>query len=418
LGTTSETHEAIAAGANVMAIGRGGATAAPMLQARSPFSALPEGWAVLGRCRSGTGCPGPHATGCYALGHPDIGIALIDIAPDATPNAEARLRRAIAGAAGRLEGPGDLPIVHERMEMAALRILPWLLDKWFAAMPAPTHAGGLAWMEGVRTAMAADPAWELPGHPKAAPETAPLATGLGDLAVPAPRSAERPRHVGRRAALPAAFAGVFVLGLASGVLLLQSSGPADPGTPAAATAPKVSDAAAASGVPDAAQGSMALRGDARGIAAGQDTGATPQTSASGLPAAGSRPAGDEASAAGAAQAPTMAPPAADAPGAAPPAAAASPEVELAAGAGNGPVPAATSVEPRASYVASGDEGLPLAPPRAPAPPVRVSALQQTARAAPVIDRACSQALFRFQQGERLTATDQNFIRSGCTTARR
>jgi hypothetical protein len=60
----------------------------------------------------------------------------------------------------------------------------------------------------------------------------------------------------------------------------------------------------------------------------------------------------------------------------------------------------------------------MAPPRAPAPPpVRVSSAQSS-RPAPVIDRACSQALFRFQQGERLTAAEQNFIRTGCSTARR
>jgi hypothetical protein len=50
--------------------------------------------------------------------------------------------------------------------------------------------------------------------------------------------------------------------------------------------------------------------------------------------------------------------------------------------------------------------------------VRVSSVQQSARPAPVIDRACSQALFKFQQGERLTAAEQNFIRSGCSTGRR
>jgi hypothetical protein len=67
----------------------------------------------------------------------------------------------------------------------------------------------------------------------------------------------------------------------------------------------------------------------------------------------------------------------------------------------------------------GSDALPLAPPRAPAaPPVRVSAQQAPSRSGPSIDRACSQALFRFQQGERLTAAEQNFIRTGCSTSRR
>lgn len=417
MGTTSETHEATAAGANVSASGRAGAPMAPMLQPRSPFSALPEGWAVLGRCRSGTGCPGPHANGCYALGHPHVGIALIDIAPDATPNAEARLRRALAGAASRPPVPADLTIVHERMEMAALRSLPWLLDRWFAAVPAPTGAGGSAWMEGVRAAMAADPAWELPGQPKAAPETVPSAAGLDDLPSPAERSAERPRSMGRKAAMPAAFAGVFVLGLASGVLLLQSSGPGDVGRAATAVPLRAPDSAVASSIPEAVRGASAVKDDARGLAAIQDSAPAAQAADNGPVAAGLRPARDEASDAGTEHGPPAAPQS-GAPEGATPVAAPAPEVEIAAGSGGGPAPAAASFERRASFLAPGDEGLPLAPPRAPAPPVRVSALQQTARTVPVIDRACSQALFRFQQGERLTATDQNFIRSGCTTARR
>ena len=59
-------------------------------------SALPPGWSVLGRCRFSTASPGPFATGCHALAHPEVGIALIDIAPDVTPNAESRLRRALS----------------------------------------------------------------------------------------------------------------------------------------------------------------------------------------------------------------------------------------------------------------------------------------------------------------------------------
>ena len=78
-----------------------------------------------------------------------------------------------------------------------------------------------------------------------------------------------------------------------------------------------------------------------------------------------------------------------------------------------------SLETRLAHaIPAGMDALPMAPPRAPAPPVRVSAQQPPSRSGPSIDRACSQALFRFQQGERLTAAEQNFIRSGCSTTRR
>jgi hypothetical protein len=89
-----------------------------------------------------------------------------------------------------------------------------------------------------------------------------------------------------------------------------------------------------------------------------------------------------------------------------------------AGAGN--APPASPLETRIAHAMPIEPALPMAPPRAPAtpPPVKVSASGQSGRPAPVIDRACSQALFRFQQGGRLTAAEQNFIRTGCSTGRR
>ncbi|RYJ01357.1 MAG: hypothetical protein EON47_11050, partial [Acetobacteraceae bacterium] len=56
------------------------------------LSALPDGWRLIGRCRFGTG------------------LALVDVAPDATPNAEARLRRALSAANFWQAFPGTLPV--------------------------------------------------------------------------------------------------------------------------------------------------------------------------------------------------------------------------------------------------------------------------------------------------------------------
>jgi hypothetical protein len=107
----------------------------------------------------------------------------------------------------------------------ALRSLPWVLDQGFAALPALTVPGGTTWIEGVRRAMATDPAWELPGQPKAMLDV-PLPPGddVGPAATPASRPV-RPRRWGRLAALPVAFAATFAVGLVSGFLLLESPAP-------------------------------------------------------------------------------------------------------------------------------------------------------------------------------------------------
>jgi hypothetical protein len=48
-------------------------------------------------------------------------------------------------------------------------------------------------------------------------------------------------------------------------------------------------------------------------------------------------------------------------------------------------------------------------------PVARSVVHSTVR--PAIDRACSQALFRFQQGEALLPAERVYLREGCATRR-
>lgn len=405
----------------------------PATPERHPFSALPEGWAVIGRCRFGTGGPGPHATGCYALAHPEVGMALIDIAPGATPNAEARLRRALTAAEFWPDFPGTLPVMHDRVDGTVLRSLPWVLDRGFAALPALTVPGGAAWIEGVQRAMAVDPAWELPGQPKAAPDALPAAAADADAesaASPRPRTA-RPRRWGRLATLPLAFAVTFAVGLVSGFLLLDSSSPpssppsAVVTVPQSATAPAHGPGTAATTAP-----SEAASAPSDTTTAGSAAPAIQHAAANGTPApsadAGSpaAPAATPGSITAPAAQPSTASAAAEAeppPTAAPDDASTARQTAAINGAGNengNGSAASPSSETRLSEPAAGDETLPMAPPPAPAPPTRVSAASQSSRSAPVIDRACSQALFRFQQGERLTAAEQNFIRSGCSTSRR
>jgi hypothetical protein len=437
-------------------------------QERHPFSALPLGWAVIGRCRFGTGGPGAQPTGCYALAHPEVGVALLDIAPHATPNAEARLRRALTAAEFWPDYPGTLPVLHDRLEATALRSLPWVLEQGFAALPDLTVPGGTAWMEGVRRAMAADPAWELPGQPKAMPAAPPAASDDldPDTTAAPPRRFRMPRW-GRFATLPLAFIATFALGLVAGFLLLDSPGPvAQPPAvgaalpPQAAAVPTPPAPAATSEAPPRPAASTATTPEApprvaeptaapaAAVPPATPAAAAPPSASPAAPAAGAPPAapvgpparptaeaaagllvGASPAPVAASTSPTQAGPRAAEVSSPAPAAAETPagqngqQATATGPAENGgnsvaPATAGSPLETRVSMAAPVADVLPMAPPRAPAPPVRVSSPPPSARTAPVIDRACSQALFRFQQGERLTAAEQNFIRTGCGTGRR
>ncbi len=415
---------------------------APRLVApeRQPFPALPEGWSVIGRCRFGTGGPGPSATGCYALANPGVGVALIDVAPDATPNAEARLRRALTAAEFWPDFPGTLPVMHDRVDGTALRSLHWVLERGFATLPALTVPGGAAWIDGVQRAMAADSAWELPGHPKAV-QDAPQGPADDAEAVPPPprsRSARR-RRWGRLAALPLAFAGTFALGLVSGFVLLDSPAPVaavspqpsaapaqQAGAAAPEAAPRTTEAATVAAVAAPAPSTVAAatpRSPAPEAAAPAAPPTAATTAAGAVPAVVPAPASiPTAPAAAPSRAASQpAPPAAAEAPASPPVPVEAPapaQQAFSVAAGTGAAVPDSPAETRLSHSTPVEQSLPMAPPRAPAPPIRVSAPQQASRPVPVIDRACSQALFRFQQGERLTAAEQNFIRTGCSTARR
>jgi len=392
---------------------------------------LPPGWVVLGRCRYGTAGPGPLATGCQAIAHPAIGIALIDIAPDATPNAEARLRRALGTAEFWPDFPGTLPVWHGRIEEADCRDLEALLHGQFAVLPPLTVAGGLSWVRAVRQAMAADPAWEVPGQ---AALPTPMPTPVAE-AKPRPNRRRSLAARGRRAAL--VLGGVlltFAVGVATGFALLPDPVPVDrpmparqaaragtetPAMPRPATdqaAPTARLRAAAITMPHISPADPAAGGVA-GLAA---PGAVPQGGASAErdaavpPAAASlaaRP--PEVEPAGA---PAVAVPAEDRtwsvvasrPGQPGPALAALPGPGQAAG-----PPAAGPFE---------SQELPDPPPAAPVPPAR--AVVQAAAGRPVrapqaagIDRACSRAVFRYQQGEVLTTAEVAHVRNGCATRR-
>lgn len=302
--------------------------------------ALPDGWVMLGRCRVGAAGPASYPTGCFALAHPTTGIALLDVAPDVTPNAEARLRRTLGAAGFWTSFPGSLPIWHGRIDLSSWRSLPGIVAEGFSELPPLTLAGKEGWIAAARLALAADPAWELPG---AAPVQPALPDFEGDVG-PAPGAA-RLRSRWRRLWLPAGFALAFVLGAASGALLLLGNSAPPPGR--SSRADDIAVPAAMQAGPEPAVAAPTSRGGSAAASAQVEP-------AMGMPAAGT--------------------------------------------VGEGPPGAA-------------DAALPP-PPAAPRPPVR-----KAAQPAVKIDRACSQALYRFQQGESLSAAEQAYLHEGCATHR-
>jgi hypothetical protein len=327
------------------------------------LGALPEGWAMLGRCRTGTAGPVDYPTGCWALAHPTTGVALIDVAPDATPNAEARLRRALGAANFWPAFPGYLPVWHGRIELAAWRSLPGIMAEGFAELPPLTVPGKGAWIAAAKAALAEDGAWDVPGATARGPRAMPLAPLIDDEDEDVPAVARRPRR--GRMGLMLGFAATFVVGLASGVILLSDEAP----TPAAP--PPITLAALP--IPPAPAVSEAAAPPAAPVAVRQ---AEPVQPVAAAPVAVAQPA------------PESAPPA--------------------------PVAAAA-----APSFGGDDTGEPLEVVSAslPLPPVAPKAPVHKAKAPDRIDRACTQAAFRFQQGLPLSAAEQAHVRNGCATRR-
>ena len=351
------------------------------------LSALPTGWSLLGRCRFGTAGPIGPASGCHALAHPSIGVALVDVAPDATPNAEARLRRALGPADFWRDHPGALPVWHGRIEIGAVRRLPALLAEGFGTLPSLTVPGKGSWIEAVRQALAADEAWEVPGQPPRQRVLAPPMTLEDDDDVPVRKPARR-----RGWLYPGLATGAVVL---AGLAWLVSAPLPEPAAP-----PPVQVAAApATGAPATAAPA------ARAPAGPQPAAASPPPSQA-VAAQPEPPLPPMERVVVALPAPVRQPPPEPVVVPAPPVAAvpASPVAAM-------PVAPPAEAVPASRATPLPEEVALVLPPPAPppAPPRRV--------AAPRIDPGCTRALYRYQQGVTLTATETAHVRNGCATRR-
>ncbi len=386
------------------------AQADPMASRAGPeqrlLAALPPGWRAVGRCRLGLGGPAGVGTGCLALAHPTVGVALIDLIPHATPNAEARLRRALEAAGFHDRCPGMLPVWHGRVDPMMLRTLPNVLAEGFDSLPPLGLGGPEGWIGAVQAALARDPAWDVPGRPRAAaPVSALPEEAEEEDAIPTPRQ-RRVRWIGGGVALACC--------LAVGIALL----PAAP-APTVGSAPTMAAAPAPSTPPSAA---VPAPSNPPTLAATPAAGSLPTVAAA--PAAGSAPtlaapAPSNAPTVAAAPAPApvlaaMPPPTQPAPE--PPVAQSLPPIERVALPVLRPVepPPAPAAEPPPAEAAVVEEPALATPPPAPPPP---PPLRQVAAPRPRIDPNCSRALFRFQQGERLTPAEEAFVKTGCVTRR-
>ncbi|RAI59733.1 hypothetical protein [Roseicella frigidaeris] len=382
-----------------------GAMPQPPTDDAALLGALPKGWVMLGRCRAGL-AKSAYPTGCWALAHPTSGIALLDIAPNVTPSAEARLRQALGAAYFWPAFPGYLPVWHGRIESAASRSLPGRMAQGFAELPPLTVPGKGAWIAAARAALADDPAWMVPGAAPCGRRPKAMIEPPFDLDDPPP---ERPPLWRGRFGMGLALLGTFTIGVVSGVILLSG----------ATSDPAPQPVASVAQPPQAAPTSLAAASLSSDPAPGPaERGPVPppqrptQTSAAAAVAAlAAELEATLAAARASAASPLVSetPPPADAP-AERPAMAEKPAAPVEDGASAAPlaiVPASLPIPPP----------VPGAPPAArqrPQPqPQKVSNRPPPER----IDRTCAAAVFRFQQGLPLTQAESGYLRNGCATRR-
>lgn len=351
-------------------------------EARRLMAALPAGWLWLGQARAGT-----DPSGCYVLAHPGHGLALVDVAPEATPRAEARLRAALHGSGFAYAFSGMLPVVHVRVEPTGLALVRPLLEGGLAAQPGLgiTRTG---WPEAVANVLTNRPDWSDPEPPTASAHPGrwrALRWGMAGLA------------------LVATFAGGLLVGANTVAVPLTPLTPLPPTavngspapTPAEATLPRSPPARSPHGLPP----SRILHGPPGG---GMQAAVVPPVGFStGLPGAevtapaglapGAVPTGVVAP-----TLPRVAAPALPNRAASPP----TPDAPLADHAAADPVPA--------EAVQAEAPSEPLAAELLPARPRSASARRNLE-----IDPGCAEVVLRYQQGLSLSWSEMAHVRNGC-----
>ena len=196
------------------------------------------GWIALHGCVLDTGDAVP-APVRYALLHPQIGIALLDVVPgQTTPHAPDHMRRALEAATAGAEFGCVPPILYFCIPVRALPDVGYLLEYEFSRQPPSPPLRGDAWVAAAQAILSARPlrhalpAWQQPA-----------------------------RRFGGGARLLAGFWGFVALTVGGGALFLQILGP--PEQAARAAAPLlIAKAEAGQGPPAAVDRAPSAKADA------------------------------------------------------------------------------------------------------------------------------------------------------------
>ncbi|WP_157033365.1 hypothetical protein [Belnapia moabensis] len=321
-------------------------------------AALPPGWVLIGRCRAGE-ASGPagdmaHGTtggGCFVLAHAEAGVALVDLLPMRTPQAEAHLRRLLNAVDFSARCRGYLPVIQCEITPEELGGLHAQIEDAFAYDQVLTIADRGRWVGELRRILRASVTWEALDGPL--PEPRPSRVWRPWVTPPLARLL-------RAGALGCGVLAVFGLGFVTALLMPQQpaaslpSGPAGFGVIAEAT----------SRPPEPAPFPLAT--------------VEPPPAATPFPLTTVEP-----------------PPAAT------------------------PFPLATA-QPSPSASPAPEEPRPVAlaePTAQPDASTVAAAPRRLARLPLPIDRRCSEAVFRFQQGASLTAQEMAYVRQGCASMR-
>ncbi len=346
-------------------------------------TALPADWALIGRCRTGTGAA-DDLGGCFVLAHAAVGVALVDLAPCTTPDAELRLRRLLNLVDFPAGNRGYLPIVHCRIGADATGGLGRHLDAAFAYEPRLSIRQRTTWVAALRRVLRSSGTWEAIGRPL------PIFSGQDE---DEPSLRPKRRLAPRSLLAVLALLATFGVGVASGLLWVPPAGPArhsaeaggGPGTvprPPMASPPSSMASPMTVAPPAAAPEPAASPAGDAGRLAGQGSQASPSLVPE-TPRLLEPP-----------SLPVLAP------------------TLLSASVRGGSVSAATEADPGAGL--TGAVPQPVASEAAAAagvPPPR------RAREPLPIDRRCSDAVFRYQQGGSLSQDEMVYVRRGCASWR-
>jgi len=126
---------------------------------RTTFSG--PGWQILDRPLIGKGPFGHETRIDYAILFPKNGLSLLDISPNLTRNAIAKVRRTLDAVQFSMAYPGLLPIVYRQITPNDYPQLVTQLDKAFADVPPMPADWGASWTNLVLYALGGDPVPDL-----------------------------------------------------------------------------------------------------------------------------------------------------------------------------------------------------------------------------------------------------------------